>query len=467
MKFWNKSKTPASVLGLSLNGTQVDGVVVRRANGSTQLGSPFHHTFSADPLTGDPQVLGRELQAALDAAEIRERQVTVALSASWALTLLMPLPDLPEADALSFLQLEAERGFTIPPEALTIASSRFKTPAGIQMATQIAIQRDRISRLEAILRGARLLPVSLTLGSPRLIELLGDTPDTGALTMIISPTQAELVVSYHQGVVALRTWELPMENPGRELRLTLAQLPPEVVPTLKSLRLVGVGPGVDSLAADLQVRATALGLTVSQVTQYGQNAARLRLPAGAPVNPATAVAAAFLADLPTPFEFLPPKISAWQEFSKRYTSHKLVAIGQVVGVVLILLLVAFGWQQFQLSSLNSKWTRIAPRVHEVDDLQAQIKKFRPWYDTSVRSLVILRRLTEAFPEDGIVTAKIIEIRENGLVTCSGTARDQAALLQTMERLRSAKDVADVQLDMVRGKAPMQFTFNFQWAAGAR
>jgi hypothetical protein len=54
--------------------------------------------------------------------------------------------------------------------------------------------------------------------------------------------------------------------------------------------------------------------------------------------------------------------------------------------------------------------------------QAKIKQYRPWYDESARSLSILRQLTQAFPEDGVVTAKTLEIREANLVTCTGTAR---------------------------------------------
>lgn len=467
MKSWLRSKSPAAVLGLALNGTQIEGTVVRRSNGATQLGSTFRHTFSADPLTADPAVLGPELQAALDAAEIRERLCTVALPASWALALSTTLPKLSDTDAQSLMQLEAERGFSFPLESLTIVASRFTTPAGAHHATQFAIQRERITRLQLVLRAARLTPVSFTLGALRTVGMVGTLAETGALTLLVSPAQVEVIATCQGGIAALRTWELPIENPGRELRVTLAQLPPEVQSSLQRLRLVSIGATVDHLAAELRPRASALGLEMVQVNQFGSAAAGANIPAGTPVSPAVAVAAAHLAGHPQTVEFLPPHVSAWRQYSQRYASRKLVAVGQVAGAMAALVLVAFLWQQFQLTRLNSQWKRISSRVHAAEDIQQQIKRFRPWYDTSVRSLAILRRLTEAFPEDGEVTAKIIEIRENGTVTCSGTAQNQAALLRTMERLRSAKDVADVQLDQVRGKAPMQFTFNFQWAGASR
>jgi len=74
-------------------------------------------------------------------------------------------------------------------------------------------------------------------------------------------------------------------------------------------------------------------------------------------------------------------------------------------------------------------------------------------------------LTTAFPEDGIVSAKTVEIRDVNTVTCSGTARDNAALLRTLNQLRSATGVTALKVDQIRGKAPMQFTFDFQWGEG--
>jgi len=34
----------------------------------------------------------------------------------------------------------------------------------------------------------------------------------------------------------------------------------------------------------------------------------------------------------------------------------------------------------------------------------------------------------------------------------------------LDRLRSTKEITDLKVDQVRGKTPMQFTFNFQWRA---
>jgi hypothetical protein len=108
---------------------------------------------------------------------------------------------------------------------------------------------------------------------------------------------------------------------------------------------------------------------------------------------------------------------------------------------------------------------ISPRVLELEHLQQQNRHFRPWFDERARSLSILRALSEAFPEDSSVSARTLELREPGSVSCSGIARDQEALLKTLDRLRASPEVAGLKVDQMRGRSPMQFTFNFQWNPG--
>jgi hypothetical protein len=130
-------------------------------------------------------------------------------------------------------------------------------------------------------------------------------------------------------------------------------------------------------------------------------------------------------------------------------------------------LFAFLFQQVQLMRLRAEWDGMSVKARELENLQQQIKRFRPWYDDSIRSLSVLRRLTEAFPESGDVTAKTIEIRDNGSVICTGTASDNTALLKALDKLRATPDIVEVHVDQVRGKSPLQFTFNVQWGGGPR
>jgi len=95
-------------------------------------------------------------------------------------------------------------------------------------------------------------------------------------------------------------------------------------------------------------------------------------------------------------------------------------------------------------------------------MRDEIRRYRPWFDKSVRSLTLLKRLAEAFPQDGAVSAKTVELREPSRVTCSGTARNREALIKTLDQLRSVKEISDVHIEMTRGNTPLEFTFNFQW-----
>ena len=103
-----------------------------------------------------------------------------------------------------------------------------------------------------------------------------------------------------------------------------------------------------------------------------------------------------------------------------------------------------------------------PKVKELEEMQQQIKKYRPWFDESFRNLSILRKLTEAFPEDSLVSAKTLEIRELSTVSCSGVARDNQAFLKVLDQLRATKGITEVKVDQLRGQRPVQFTFNFHW-----
>ena len=166
------------------------------------------------------------------------------------------------------------------------------------------------------------------------------------------------------------------------------------------------------------------------------------------------------------FEFLPPRVSPWKRLTTQYSSGKLQTVGAVAGALALLVVAAFGIQQWQLYRLGSRWTRMQATVQELNGVQDNIRQYRPWFDDSFRCLTILRELTTAFPEDGNVTAKTMEIRDQNAVSCSGTARDNAALLRMLSQLRGVDGVHDVKLDSIRGKTPLQFTFGFQYGTEA-
>jgi Tfp pilus assembly PilM family ATPase len=95
-----------TVLGLVFDGSRLEGVEVRRTNGSVEIKKSFTATLSLNLLTAEPELVGRELRKHLDAAGVRERRCVVGLPLNWALTLAVPLPpDLAAPDVQSLLQI--------------------------------------------------------------------------------------------------------------------------------------------------------------------------------------------------------------------------------------------------------------------------------------------------------------------------------------------------------------------------
>jgi hypothetical protein len=461
-----------TLLGLGIDGSRLEGVVVRRSNGSAEIAHAFSANLALDPLEADPVALGREIRQHLDAAGVRERRCVVAVPLSWLFTLSLPLPELPEADLESLIQLEAERGFPSGPETLVVARSRYRTPAGAAGVTLLGLSRQHVTRIETALRAAHLRLVSITLGLAALPGLNGEAAE-GVVMLVPGEQAVGLQVTCGGGMALLRTLAAPTEpnvaavarpDPlARELRITLGQLPPEVGEAVRCVRVVGAGPAAENLAGRLRERFAESGLRIEWIRELPPESLGVKLPAGTGVSLPLAVAVRHLAQKAPAIEFLPPKVSRWQALTAKYTTSRTVALATLAaGAVVLLVVVAFGVQQARLMYWRAKWNGMRAQVTELEAVQQRVRQFRPWYDESFRSLTILRRLTEAFPEDGTVSAKSVEIRPGTGVTCTGTARDQAALLRVREKLQALPEVRDLKVVQIRGNAPMQFTVNFQW-----
>jgi hypothetical protein len=234
---------------------------------------------------------------------------------------------------------------------------------------------------------------------------------------------------------------------------------------VKGIRIFGARELAQPLVDELELRFEPLGLKVEFISSYAPDEFGLTLPVETTLSPAFSLAARFLAEQKPAFEFLPPKPNLIEQFVSKYSSGRLRTTGAVAVGVAVIVLGLFLFQQIQLWHLRSQWSHIAVKVGELQAIQDDIRQYRSWYDGTFPNLAILRQLTLAFPEDGSVTAKNIEVRDGSTVTCSGTARDYAALLAMQSRLRAADGVNDVKLEQIRGKAPMQFVFAFKFNKG--
>jgi len=473
-KFGGQKKL-TSLLGLALDGGRLDGVVLKRTNGSLAVLQKFSVTLALDPLTAAPELVGREIRNQLDAAGVRERNCIFGVPLKWVLTAQTELPPLPEADAASLLQIEAERGFHSDVATLLICDSRSPLADGKQNVLLAGIPNTHLAALENILAAAKLKPVSFAPGISAL-QFPGNEKSGGALALAIGESNVGLQISAGGGVVALRSLEgavedaagrrsLHMDVVAREVRITLGQLPGGLRDAVKRIRIFGPRELAQPLADELELRFEPAGLKVEWVSAYAPDEFGVTLPVEAALSPAFSLAARFLAGQKLAFEFLPPKPNFVELFVTKYSSGRLRTTGAVAAGVVAIFLAAFLFQQVQLWHYRAQWSRMAAKVGELSAIQDNIRQYRAWYDGSFRNLAILRLLSLAFPEDGSVTAKNIEVRDGRTVTCSGTARDSSAVLAVESRLGALPGISGVHHEQSRGKAPMQFVLSFTFNNG--
>jgi hypothetical protein len=473
-----KRQRLSSLLGLSLDGSRLDGIALRRTDGALHVQQSFSVALSLDPLTNDPELVGREIRNHLDAVGVRERQCIVALPLKWALTTHIDVPELPEADIAGFLQIEAERNFPCDVQTLHIVTSRSHTPSGKRHATMVGMPKNHLSLLEQALRAAKLKPVSFSLGITAL-QPPGAETSNGVMALMIGESHVGLQVTAGGGVAALRALEGALEAEGsqrvlhadlvaREARITLGQLPTELREAVRRIRVFGPRDLGQQLVDEMELRLDAAGLKVESIARYAANEFGVQLPPDTTVSPAFSLAAGRLAGGRTGFEFLLPKVTPLQQLAARYSSGRLRTVISAAAAVALVAGGLFFYQQCQLWRLAAQWAKLQPTVRQLERVQDQIRQYRPWYDESVRGLTILKRLSESFPEDGSVTAKTVEIRDLNTITCTGIARNYQALLKTVEKLRGVRQIPDVNLGPTRGQPPaLQFTFNFQWSEGGK
>jgi hypothetical protein len=470
-----KRKRPASILALALDGNRLEVVSLRRNNGSLHIRQSFAVPLALSPLTDAAELVGQEIRNHLDQAGIRERRCAVCLPLSWVLSMQTQLPELSEEDRASFLQIEAERGFHSGPETLFPAHSLFKTPDGKQHATLLAAPRNQLDALQRVLRAAKLKPVIFALGVTAL-QAAGVDPGRVVLISVRNNT-VDLQVTGGGGIVALRSLNDAIETQGaqksisadfvaREIRITLGELPGGLAGTPGKLKVYGQGELVKQLVNDLSPRVSALGLKIEVLEKSSAASFDSPLPPEIAASAALALAADYVTGVAVAPDFLPPKVQPWRQLvATRLSPRKLAWAGGIAAGFVFCIAAAFGFQQWQISSLQAKWDAITPTVNDLNADQDQIKKFLPWYDTTFRDLQILRKLKDAFPDDGSVSAKKVEIHDISTVTCSGTARDNESFSKLHAKLGDdTNDISGLHAE-VHGQKPMDFTLTFQWEGG--
>ena len=459
---WITKKRPTSVVGLSVTEGQLRLVHVARAKQAVAVIRSATAPLTLDLLHPEAELVGRELRNHFEAAGIRERHCIVALPPAWVMTQHSAVPELAPDDLASLLQIEAEKGFPSDPDELQITRSS-QQAANQRFVCQLAVRKDQLDRLADVMRLAGLKPVSFSLGLAALPGAMG-TDAEGCVTLVVEPKGASLLIAAGGGIAAFRTLEASIDSENgeavvngaalaREIRITFEQVPPVLRQDVRRLVLRGHEQMVPQLAEILGPWAADAGLAVDARPATAKSVGE---------EIAEQLALRVVRDGPPALEFLPPRPSRWSVLMARYSSKRLATAGFAAAAAVVALLLAFGWQEYRLWTLRSEWAGMAAQVADLEATQGRIREFRPWYDTSFRNLTIMKRVVECFPDNGSVTAKTFEIHSPASVSVSGTARDNASLLRTLDQLRQAREIQGLKIEQIRGKTPAQFNFTFRW-----
>jgi hypothetical protein len=474
IKMWShKPKQISSLLGLEWDDQNVQAALVRRASGAAKIEKVARLNLSLDPLTDEPELVGRELRQQLDEAGIRERHCVVGIPQSWALTTQTRLPDLHGQDLADFLQIQAEKNFAYPPEDLSIATSHASGSGGERYATLVAVPKQHLDLLERALKAARLKPLSFSFGITAL-QFSNGAPAQSRLILSAGEQHLGLQVFAGGGVVSLRVLrgafhkngagdEIDADNLARELRITLGRLPNDLRKSVTELKIFGRSSLSHLLQEQIAPHAARLGLAM-EINGHAKSGFLEKTPECA--QSASALAARHLTGKPVELEFLPPKPNLWQARLAKFSSGKSRTLGFAGAGLLALLIGVFVVQHWRLARVEEQWRTMGPTVREVETLQNQIRQFRPWFDNSFPTLSVLNLLAEVFPEDAALSAKTVEVRNGNMISCSGTARDPQQLLQAHDRLSQNPNVTDLKVQHMQG-TPLQFIFHFRWTKGGQ
>jgi hypothetical protein len=462
---WKLKRRRNSALGLVVNDGQLRAVQVVRSKEVMRVVNSASASLSLDLLHPEPELIGREIRNHLDAARIRERACVVSVPENWIMSQHTKIPALSPEDLDSFLAIEAEKGFPCDAAQLQVARSVHRS-AEAAYVTQLAVRRDRLEHLAAVVRAAGLKPVSFTLGLAALPGVVV-SPGKGRITVAVDPKGAMLLVSAGGGIAAYRTCDAAIASEAgetlvnggavaRELRVTFEQVPLDLRGDLRELWLCGDATMTSQLAESLGPWAGAAGLKIVDAGSPNDHLAD---------QIAKNIASHWLAPAGPGIEFLLPRPGRWSSMMVRYNSRRFATAGLVAGGVAVLALAVFGWQGIRLRMLRSEWNGMQAQAGALTETQDRIREYRPWYDRSFPDLRILARVTQCFPDNGSVTAKSFDIHHVANVTTvniNGAARDDRALLRTQEQLRKAKEIQGLKVESISGKIPAQFTFTFRW-----
>lgn len=475
---------PPCFVVIELGHGRMTAVSVGRRRGQWSVRRYVDAPLSLHPLKDDAELVGREIREILRGAGIRRRTCAVILPLDWAFVFRTRVPDLSDEESRSFLDIQAEREIPVPLETLSVSVPDGVRSVAGRLVTVAAIRRAHVMALLRALKAAKLRPCRMTFGVTCL-SAPDDSRGRDLVALLMQPDRFDMAIFRNGDLVALRTLEHQYEHIGGErsvpvgfdathIRMTLGELPDGVAGDAQETLVYGPEGMLRDLLPELTEAFRRMGLSVAAgaVAPSIPFARDESFEKAWSVAPAPlALAAKCLTGQPVPFEFLPRRVSFLRGAARRLPSRKSRWAAAASLVLLLLLGGPLLIQQWKLHRLEAQWLSIQPEVERLEALQDKVGNFGGWYSGSTNSLSILRALSEAFPEEGVIWAKRLTIHEPTdkkpfvRVSCSGYARSREAWLDLLDRLRATEGIDDLRFKQLRGDSPMGFEMDFDWVPG--
>jgi hypothetical protein len=436
-------------------------IVVKLVRDGDEAGAPPAQSFSIPLGDGavleDPDKAGNQLLAALSAAGIRERNCVVCVPPGWALTASTDLPEVGAEDLRGYLELRAEREFSIPTGDLRLGYCAYALPTGQRRATLAALSAKKIEAVERMLAVSNRRASSISLALDNCLSQPRPT-----VHFLTNGNHTDVVVTAGGGIAGLRslagprtTGDTPFDPTAfcRDVRITLGRLPEPVRQQIRHAAFSG--PSAEKLCG--QTRFDLLRMGIESPEKISADVE--------PEGPGAAAEAAkrVLRHEPIAFEFVVPETKRWQEWLQRADSNRRRRILIAAAAIILLPVLIFFIRSEIESHLQSRWNAMKDDASELDGLQKNIRLYQPWFKQTPQSLQVMQSVVLAFPDTGEVWAKSIQIGEGYKVTCTGFAKTQPALMTLLAHLRARPDISSLQVQQIRGENPIQFTVAYQWS----
>ncbi|MBN1517812.1 hypothetical protein JXA32_14705 [Candidatus Sumerlaeota bacterium] len=457
-------KQTSLLFGCALAGKRLSLVELRRGAEAIHGRKSLQATLSVDPLSDDTALIGRDIRNRMEEAGMRGGRCVLCAPMSLFYSCLIETPPISGEDLESFLALQAERNFPWPAQDLIWRSIFHESEERKRYALLIGLPLSKVNHLREAFAAAGLELVSIHTN----ISAFSGAQPASRIHLHLSPEGVEIGLLREDKPVALRMLagcdpsSLDARTLAREMRVTLGQIPPALSDTIHEVQ---ISHATDAQARDeerIQQSLEGIGLRMKRFApavriDWDDPAAALAAPSAPMLIAARTLSGGSVAP-----NFLPPKINRFQQWQSSIASRRMLWIGGTAAMIVVIVALMFFWQQQRLTHLERELTSLSEDARQAETLQTKIRAYRSWFDRSARVLTIANQLTGAFPETGSVWARDLEIRENGQVICSGSARSNADWLKMRDALSQSPGVTNLQVNQVRGDSPLQFSFSYQW-----